>query len=331
MPKRSHPADPYGIEGSLDHQDSPSVTAPTRLNTPSLFEPVLCARDPDGHKGTFGSVAILGGAAGMTGAALLAGRSALKAGTGRVYVSLAQAHPDVVVDYVQPELMLRRAQDMLAIASQMDAWGVGCGMGTSDASARLLDTLFETRGTTPTVIDADALNLLAGRNGPVAWSDSQVVLTPHPAEAARLLKTSTAIVQSDRTGSVRALAKRYKAWVVLKGRHTLIASPEGDLVINPTGSVSLATAGTGDVLTGLIAGLLAQRFTMECAILAAVWLHGAAGEVMCHQLGGPVGVTASDVIEGIRILRNSTSLLAEEIRSFNITANITTAQPQTPT
>ena len=273
--------------------------------TPALFAGVFAMRDPQGHKGTFGSVAILGGAAGMTGAALLAGRSALKSGAGRVYVCLTQDQPELSIDIGQPELMLRSVDETLAMASQIGAWGAGCGLGQQDNAIDWLRTLFRVRQGKPMVLDADALNALARGDAAPIWGSGKVVLTPHPTEAARLLNTSTDRIQTDRIENARRLAAQYQAWVVLKGHGTVVANPEGECFINPTGCVALATAGTGDVLTGLIASLLAQGHDIRTAVCGAVWLHGAAGQWMTTQLGGPVGVTATEVIDAIRHLRNN--------------------------
>lgn len=321
MSKRSIDPD-QSANSNQPLQPRQAQTSEPVLITPQLFCNILTGRDPEGHKGTFGSVGILGGAPGMTGAALLAGRSALKAGAGRVYVSLAQHRPDVVVDYVQPELMIRPAREMLANARQINAWGVGCGMGSSADSVSLFRELLHVRAATPTVIDADALNALANATVEPDWSDDNIVLTPHPAEAARLLHTTTDEVQARRLSAALRISGQYRAWVVLKGHRTLIASPDGRLYINPTGNVALATAGTGDVLTGLIASLLAQGYDVATAVCGAVWLHGAAGEAMTSKLGGPIGVTASDIVDSVRTLRNSSSDLEQEIALYGISHQI---------
>ena len=279
--------------------------------TPALFSGIFAMRDPQGHKGTFGSVGILGGATGMTGAALLAGRSALKSGAGRVYVCLTQDSPDLSIDIGQPELMLRSVDETLAMASQIGAWGVGCGLGQQDNAIAWLRTLFRVRQNKPMVLDADALNALARGDAAPIWGSGTVILTPHPTEAARLLTTTTDLVQRDRIESARRLASQYQAWAVLKGHGTVVANPEGEFFINPTGSVALATAGTGDVLTGLIASLMAQGHDIRTAVCAAVWLHGAAGQWITTQLGGPVGVTATEIIDAIRRLRNNRDLVDE--------------------
>lgn len=275
--------------------------------TPAMFADIFGERDPDGHKGTFGSVAILGGASGMSGAALLAGRSALKAGAGRVYVCLAQAEPELTIDIVQPELMLRTVPETLEMAPQISAWGAGCGLGQLDDAIGWLRGLFRVRQGKPMVLDADALNALARGDAAPIWGAGKVVMTPHPTEAARLLNTTTELVQRDRIDSAKRLAAQFQAWVVLKGRGTLVASPAGEVFLNPTGSVALATAGTGDVLTGLITSLLAQGHDERTATFAGVWLHGAAGQWLVSQQGGPVGITASEIIDAIRMLRNNPS------------------------
>mgnify|MGYP002632879074 FL=1 len=271
-----------------------------RAQFEALFEP----RAETGHKGTFGSVGLLGGAKGMTGAVMLAARSALKSGAGKVYVGLTQSTPDIGLDPIQPEVMWRQADSLLAMAGDIQAWGVGCGLGHD--AAQWLKTVFRVRGQSPMVVDADALNALAyGEVAPV-WGSGTVVLTPHPAEAARLLDTTTNVIQHDRLLAARTLAERFKAWVVLKGHHTVVADPEGRCQINPSGNVGLATGGTGDVLTGLMSSLLAQGFEASIAIPAAVWLHGTAAQTLTQQLGGPIGLTASELIDTIRLLRNQT-------------------------
>jgi len=265
-----------------------------------LFEP----RDPQSNKGTFGSVGILGGAPGMTGAVVLAGRMALKAGAGRVYVGLAQTSASISLDTHQPELMWRQADSLLDLAPQITGWAVGCGLGNATKAMDWLRTLFQKRGAAPMVIDADALNALAYGDVSPTWGTAPVVITPHPAEAARLLQTSVKVIQHDRRLAAHTLAERFNAWVVLKGHQSIVASPQGQSQVNTTGNVALASAGTGDVLSGLIASLLAQGFDPAIAVPAGVWLHGAAADVLARRLGGPIGVTASELIDEIRLLRN---------------------------
>lgn len=272
---------------------------------PNQFAVIFEPRDPAGHKGSFGSAAILGGASGMVGATVLAARSALKSGCGRVYVALAQETSSFSLDIHQPELMWRSLPSLIEMAAQMSAWGVGCGLGNSTFGLQCLKTAFNHRTGRPLVIDADGLNALARGDVSPTWGQGCVVLTPHPAEAARLLGTDVNAVQANRTSAALTLAKRFNAWIVLKGQHSIVCRPDGHCQTNLTGNVGLATAGSGDVLTGLVTSLLAQGFEPDTAVPAAVWLHGAAADQLVDQLGGPIGLTASELIDSIRRLRNT--------------------------
>jgi hydroxyethylthiazole kinase-like uncharacterized protein yjeF len=240
-------------------------------------QPVARARAHASHKGSFGDVAVVGGAAGMTGAAMLAARAALHGGAGRVFVGLLSG--GVSVDATQPELMLRDAQTL-----HVSAMAVACGCGGGQAVAPLLPRLLGTA--LALVLDADALNavaadphlqsLLQARAGRAGWS---TVLTPHPLEAARLLRTSTQDVQADRLGAAQRLCARLPgAVIVLKGSGTIIALQGREPVINTTGNARLATAGTGDVLAGLLAARLASGEPAFTAACAAVYLHGVAAD-----------------------------------------------------
>jgi hydroxyethylthiazole kinase-like uncharacterized protein yjeF len=224
------------------------------------------------HKGSYGDVAVIGGAPGMTGAALLAASAALHQGAGRVFVGLLDGSAPRV-DPNQPELMFR-PPDALD-AAQLT---VVCGCGGGTAVAAILPRLLSTAPRL--VLDADALNaiavdpqlttLLRARQ----HRNRSTVLTPHPLEAARLLETSTAEVQQDRLGTAEILAQRLGCTVVLKGSGTVIAAPGERSAINPTGNARLATAGTGDVLAGMIGARLAKGENAFTAASAAVYLHG---------------------------------------------------------
>ncbi|MEJ5989255.1 NAD(P)H-hydrate dehydratase [Ramlibacter sp. PS3R-8] len=227
------------------------------------------------HKGSYGDVAIVGGAPGMTGAALLAARAALQHGAGRVFVGfLDPSAPGFDAD--QPDLMVRAWNSL-----DFPAMSVACGCGGGEAVRAALPRVLRARAL---VLDADALNAIAadaqlqsqlqarGRR------QSPTVLTPHPLEAARLLQQDTAAVQADRLAAARELAKRFGAVVVLKGSGTVIAAPGGPVRINPTGNARLAIAGTGDVLAGMIAARLAAGEDAWTAASAAVYLHGLAAD-----------------------------------------------------
>jgi len=263
----------------------------------------LPRRKANSHKGSFGSVGIIGGAAGMVGAALLAGRSALSLGAGRVYVGLLDEHGPAV-DFAQPELMLRRAEPVLEL-DHLSSLGVGPGLGQSPQAQGLLHRALGLE--LPLVLDADALNLVAEDDharAELVKRTAPTWLTPHPAEAARLLGVGTAEVQYDRIAAALKIATTYRCGVVLKGAGSVCA-PDGDRwAINTSGNPGMASAGMGDVLTGILAALLAQGAEPEAALAAGVYLHGAAADALVAQGIGPVGLTASELIDAARALLN---------------------------
>jgi hydroxyethylthiazole kinase-like uncharacterized protein yjeF len=238
--------------------------------------PEIQRRLHDSHKGSYGDVAVVGGAPGMTGAALLAATAALHHGAGRVFIGLLDGG-SMVVDPTQPEFMFRTPESLDRAQLTVVA---GCGGGSAIATQlpRLLSA------TARLVLDADALNaiasdsqlahLLRARQG----RERQTVLTPHPLEAARLLGRTSSDVQHDRLDAAQQLAQDFGCTVVLKGSGTVIAAPNKTTAINPTGNARLATAGTGDVLAGMIGARLAQGETAFEAACAAVWLHGRAAD-----------------------------------------------------
>jgi len=271
-----------------------------RDDLPALFAP----RGQDTHKGSFGTVGVVGGGRGMEGAALLAARAALKTGAGKVLVGFAQDRAPLACDPLQPELMLRDARSLLEGDWGVSAWVAGCGIGTGTEAANALSELFVLRQGAPLVLDADGLNLLAQGAVQPNWGVGPVVLTPHPAEAARLLGTDTAHIQADRPAAAQALAQRYGAWVVLKGAGSVVCDPDGAWRRNTSGNPGLATAGTGDVLAGMLGSLLAQRLSLDQAVAGAVWLHGAAADALVSQGIGPIGLTAGELADAARRLRN---------------------------
>ncbi|MCX7172941.1 MAG: NAD(P)H-hydrate dehydratase [Proteobacteria bacterium] len=266
---------------------------------PPLFAKHLQARRKNSHKGSNGSAGILGGAPGMAGAALLAGRAALQLGAGRVYVGMLER---LAVDPLQPELMLRAADEVFALATCL---AVGPGLGQSAAALALLRRAIDTD--LPLLLDADALNLLAAHPvlaGIVARRTSPTVLTPHPAEAGRLLASDADAVQADRIAATQELTRRFNAATVLKGCGSIVALPDGRWFINTSGNPGLASAGTGDVLSGLAVALLAQGWPVAEALLAAVHLHGAAADACVAAGIGPIGLTAEELIAPSRRLLN---------------------------
>lgn len=260
------------------------------------------------HKGSFGDVAVVGGAPGMSGAVLLAGRAAHAAGAGRIYLSLLDG-VGLSHDPVRPELMCRTTwwqgpDDVLRRST------VVCGCGGGDRVREALPRLLGAAGRL--VLDADALNAIAADPALQALLRSRAsrgrptVLTPHPLEAARLLGSDTANVQSDRLAAARALAERFACVVLLKGSGSVVAAPGRAPFVNPTGNAALATAGTGDVLAGWLGGLWAQNGgssafdQVQRLACAAAFEHGAAAED-----GAAVVLRAADLIE--RMARNASS------------------------
>ncbi len=288
------------IVSNLDIERELFPAAQARLNDVALFAHCARRRRHSAHKGSNGSVAVVGGARGMAGAPILASRTALCAGAGRVYACFVGEPP--AFDAAQPELMCRSAQEFDFDSAVLV---LGPGMGASAASAEMLSSALHSRS--PAVLDADALNLLAGSptlRTQLAQRGAPCILTPHPLEAARLLGISAAEVQADRPAAARALAAQLAATVVLKGSGTIIAARDGGIVVNNTGNPALATAGTGDVLSGLCGSLLAQGWPEWEAALAGVWLHGMAADVMVTEGTGPIGITASELIPAIRTAVN---------------------------
>jgi len=264
---------------------------------------VLPPRRVNSHKGDYGSLGIIGGAPGMVGAALLAGRAAINLGAGRVYLGFLGADSPSV-DPLQPELMLRTVDEVLKL-DHLNCLAVGPGLGQSPDAHHVLAAALH--GNLPLVLDADALNLIAfdaGLQQLVSQRAAATILTPHPAEAARLLEGTTASVQADRIAAACAIAARYRSFVVLKGAGSVCALPDGAWFINTSGNPGMASAGMGDVLTGIIAALLAQGAEAKYALLAAVHLHGAAADALVAAGSGPVGITAGEVIAPARALLN---------------------------
>ena len=255
------------------------------------------------HKGSFGTLGIVGGAAGMVGAALLAGRAALFTGAGKTLVGLVSEGAPVL-DPLAPELMLRSADAVLA--APIDA--LVCGPGLS-AGARAVDIVRRAVGRSlPLLLDADALNVIAddpALAAAVAARGAPTLASPHPGEAARLLGTTGDRVQRDRLGAASALAGRLNASVALKGAGTVIAHPDGSYAINASGNPGLASGGTGDTLSGFVGALLAQGLGGREALELAVCLHGAAADALVARGVGPLGLTAGELPAAARTLLNA--------------------------
>jgi hydroxyethylthiazole kinase-like uncharacterized protein yjeF len=257
------------------------------------------------HKGTRGRVLVAAASRGMTGAAALAGEAALRVGAGLVTVAAPLSSQPVVAG-IRPEFMTLpfaesaeggfaadAAGPFLERAAKMNAIAVGPGIGTDPEAAEFVRRVVA-GSTVPLVLDADAIKAFRGRPEQFAHIEAPIVLTPHPGEMAQFLGTTVETVQTDRFGTAREAARRSGAVVLLKGAFTLIAEPSGQVWINPTGSRALGTGGSGDVLTGVIAGLLAQGLAPTEAAVAGAYLHGLAGDRLAAELGDD-GILAGDL------------------------------------
>lgn len=288
---------PIGSPEKL-YRDDPSIDL--ALVEPRVFRHLLGPRDPGGNKGNYGHVLVVAGSRGKTGAAAMSGLAALRAGAGLVTVASAESAIPTIAAHA-PELMtvplseIAQGTDTGAIAASAlvevqrlaqtrTIVALGPGIGTSNETAQVVRSLFSACDK-PMVVDADALNILSASEFPEAPAHLRV-LTPHPGEMARLAKSTVKRVQSNRMSFAREFSVERRVVLVLKGERTLLAFPDGRVWVNPTGSPSMATGGTGDILTGLLAGMLAQfPQSPDEAIAAAVWLHGRCGELGALEFG----------------------------------------------
>lgn len=270
---------------------------------PQLVAHALKPRPRNFHKGRAGSVAIIGGAAGMCGAALLAGRAALKLGAGKVFVGLLDRDAPAF-DPGALELMLRHPDETLGL--DLNALVVGPGLGEGERAETLLGAALASD--IACVLDADALNLISQSDDlgqACARRGADTIITPHPAEAARLLGSSTRIVQEDRLAAALALRERFNAHVVLKGNGSVLTARDGHWFINTSGNPGMASAGMGDVLAGILGAMLAQGLSGEAALVLGTHLHGAAADDCAAKSMGPVGLTASEVADAARRVWNT--------------------------
>lgn len=260
-------------------------------------------RPANSHKGMFGSIGIIGGSVGMIGAVLLAGTAALKLGAGRVYLGLIAGNGPGI-DTTQPELMLRPIHELYSL-DNLNCLIVGPGLGTGPDACFWLSCALESD--LPLVLDADALNLIATHSGIADLlrnRKASSILTPHPAEAARLLNSDSSTIQGDRMSTAADLAQRFDCYVVLKGSGSICAMPDGKRYISTSGNPGLSSAGTGDILSGIIGAFLTQGLSPENSLLLSVYLHGAAADALQAQHGGPIGMTASEIPDAARNLVN---------------------------
>ncbi|MGE5172416.1 MAG: NAD(P)H-hydrate dehydratase [Betaproteobacteria bacterium] len=270
---------------------------------------VVANRKRDAHKGDYGHLMIIAGSPGKAGAAVMAARGALRTGAGLVSVATPNALVPVIQSQVFEAMCIPSAESMegtLGIGSEeellkdtgaMNAVAIGPGLTTHFETAQVVRNLVQ-RVTVPLVVDADGLNALAGYTDILKRAKAPVILTPHPGEMGRLLGMPAVEVQKDRVGVASGFARKYHVTLVLKGAGTVVAVPDGRAFINSTGNPGMATGGTGDVLTGMIGGLLAQGFTAAQAACFGVYLHGLAGDIAAKEKS-EVSMIAGDLIEKI--------------------------------
>ena len=267
------------------------------LSTPSDFSALVAPRAREANKGSYGHVLVVGGSVGKAGAAAMAGFAALRAGAGLSTVATAKSALATVAGF-HPELMtvpLKETRSGTISATNLQSHfmdelierktvlAIGPGISREGATAEFVTKMVQ-RYKTPTVLDADGLNAFEAKSSRLKGEN--IVITPHPGEMARLVGKSIAHVQDNRLEVARDFARRHNLFVVLKGHRTLIASPDGATWVNPTGNPGMATGGTGDILTGVIAGLIAQHpKAILRAIALAVYLHGLAGDLAANALG----------------------------------------------
>jgi len=266
---------------------------------PAMFRDLLAPRPPWGHKGTFGHVLVIAGSRGKTGAAAMTGLAALRAGAGLVTVASAKSAISEIASHA-PELMTEPLAETphgtIALNAEIGrvlesktVIAMGPGLGRDATVAQIVASLADSP--LPVVLDADALVV-----GQSSWP-AKAILTPHPGEFARLSGKSTSAVQSDRLTAARAFATAHAVTLVLKGQRTLLAFPDGRVWINPTGTPAMGTGGSGDILTGLLAGFLAQfPDRRDAALAAAVYLHGLAGQLGAQALGEKC-LIATDILQ----------------------------------
>lgn len=281
------------------------------LTTSDYVRGLLPPRPTDSNKGTFGSVLTIAGSLGMTGATLLASESALRVGAG---LSLLATPKTLVLNLPPCEVIYHAIaetseysisknaiKEVESKLEKVNAVILGPGLSTHDETVAFVhefvsETLAESQK--PCIIDADALNAIAKNTSVIPKNAEHIVLTPHPKELSRLMECSVQDIQADRVKSAQDAAIKFGCIIVLKGSRTVVAAPDGQVFINPTGNPGMATAGAGDVLSGIIGGLLAQGLKPIDAATAGVYIHGAAGDVASNEIG-ETGVVAGDIMNAI--------------------------------
>jgi ADP-dependent NAD(P)H-hydrate dehydratase / NAD(P)H-hydrate epimerase len=290
--------------------------------------PFVAPRPAESNKGDYGHVLVVGGSLGKSGAAAMGGMAVLRAGAGLSTVATAKSVLGTLAGF-HPELMTEplpetdagaisiRAQDRIEVLSKgMTVLAIGPGISRDSETAELVRAL-AAKLQLPMVVDADGLNAFQGRTAKLNGKGRTLVITPHPGEMARLAGCTIAEVQKDRLGTARKFAREHELIVVLKGHRTLVVRPDGEAWVNTTGNAGMATGGTGDILTGMVAGMIAQHSKDAfAAVLAAVHLHGLAGDVMRERVGEH-SLVATDLLQGLpEAFRRTQNAALEKLASW---------------
>jgi ADP-dependent NAD(P)H-hydrate dehydratase / NAD(P)H-hydrate epimerase len=302
-----------------------AIVSDLRLNviTPADIAALIAPRPADSNKGNFGHVFLIGGSLGKAGAAAMAGISALRSGAGLATVATAKSvlatvagfHPELMTEPL-PEtdagtISISALDSIERLAKGKTVLAIGPGISRNPQTSELVRNLIA-KLPVPTVLDADGLNAFEGRANELNGKGRTLVITPHPGEMARLVGCSVADVQKDRLNTARKFAREHELIVVLKGHRTLVVQPDGEAWVNTTGNPGMATGGTGDILTGMTAGMLAQSpKNAFAAVTAAVYLHGLAGDVMGEKLGEH-SLIATDLLSGLPEAFRRTNARAKE-------------------
>lgn len=277
----------------------------------TIDEPQKILRSKNSHKGTFGTALLFCGSYGMCGAEILAARAALRSGVGIVkalvcdknYSAFTSAVPEAVT--IPVETTLNGAPEVydhviLSALSNSSALLVGCGLGQTEQAKQLIFRTLE-KTQIPTIIDADGINAIQGNINIIRKINAPVILTPHPAEMARICNVNTETIQQNRVKYAKRFAVDNNVYLVLKGTNTIVATPNGRIFFNTTGNDGLATGGSGDVLSGMIVSRLAQGYDPLTATLNSVWLHGAVADKLSETVSTRA-ILPSDIIEGLKTI-----------------------------
>ncbi len=272
-----------------------------------IIKPNIPPRAAESHKGTFGTALLFCGSYGFAGAAVLAAKGCLRSGVGLVKSVVPNKIYDICAASVPEAVFLPLKSDIKGKFGKINKkmlYGhivkansilVGCGMGVSGNNLKIVEYLID-NAKSPLIIDADGINLVSRNIDILKRAKTPIILTPHPAEMSRLTGISVEKIQKDREKIAKEFAVKYGVYLVLKGNRTVVAAPNGEVFINPTGNAGMATGGSGDVLSGIMASLLCQSTNILSAVAAAVYIHGAAGDLAAEKFS-QIALLPSDIIE----------------------------------